>query len=113
MKVLEKYAGAKRGNYSTLPKHDVEILPDVHHCEKCGGIVVYQDPPGSSYSLGVWKHEGGPGGCVNSEGLEGYVCPKTRCRYCHSEAAKYMQHAWHDAIECPRCGGVDGYAIGD
>lgn len=102
---FEKYVGTKRHNYCTLPEHDVEILPDVRHCKKCGGTVIYDSKKGA---FGGWKHEGNAGACP-----DGYVAPKTQCRYCHSEAAVYRQHAWFDAVECPRCGAVDGHAIGD
>ena len=102
---LQAFAGAKRRNYETLPTLDVEILPDVRHCEKCGGVMVW-DPKGGRYGWG--EH-------VHADGSEhGYAPPRTRCRYCHSEEhAQYRQHAWYDAVECSRCGGVDGHAIGD
>ena len=96
---LETFAGARRGNYCTLPTIDVEILPDIHHCQTCGETVIYQQHR--------WLH----GNHLTPD--HGWIAPKVMCRYCHSEDAVYHQHAYHDAIECNRCGGVDGYAIGD
>lgn len=105
---LEMFADAKRGNYCTLPTIDVEILPDVHHCKTCDEQLVY-DPNGGSYGMGEWLHAD-----PTIPKAAHYVSPKVRCRYCHSEDdAVYRQHAWHDAVECSRCGGIDGYAIGD
>lgn len=106
---LERYAGAKRANYCTLPTVDVEILPDVHLCEKCDVLITYMPhPKGFSYGSGTWVH------AVDSPLADEHrISPKTRCSYCHSHEAVFRQHAWHDAVECPRCGGVTGYAIGD
>ena len=106
MTTFEKYAGAKRGNYCTLPTVDVPILPDQRVCETCDTLVMYVPPQGSA-SLGKWVH------IVDSPKEQHRIEPKVRCRYCHSHTAVFRQHAWHDAVECPRCGGVDGFAIGD
>lgn len=104
---LEAFAGSTARNYCTLPTIDVEILPDVRHCEiaTCGGVVIYDQDAGT---FGAWVH-------VSADTPDhGRVAVKTRCTYCHSEeAAKCVMHAWYDAIECTRCGGVDGHAIGD
>lgn len=98
---LETFGGTRQLNYCTLPTIDVEILPDVHHCKTCGTAITYQPRGGS-----VWVHN-------SLVPDHGFITPKTRCRYCHSEDATYHQHAWFDAVECDRCGGVTGYAIGD
>lgn len=104
---LERYAGAKSANYCTLPTVDVEILPDVHQCKACNAELVYRPhPKGFAYGTGTWEHVEGMVDAHRGE-------PKTRCSYCHSHEAVFRQHAWHDAVECPRCGGVTGYAIGD
>jgi len=101
-----KFGDAKRHNYETLPTIDVEILPDVRHCEKCDAEMVW-DPKGGYLGMGAWAH-------ADATIDHGWAAPKTRCRYCHSEDdAVYRQHAWYDAVECSRCGGVDGHAIGD
>ncbi|WP_102145614.1 hypothetical protein [Mycobacterium hubeiense] len=104
---IETFAGAVKHNYCTLPTIDVEILPDIRHCETCGEPVTHQ-PDRKHGLLGGWVH-------TSSEVPDhGRVSPRTRCRYCNSdEHARYVQHAWFDAIECSRCGGVDGFAIGD
>ena len=103
-----KFANAKRANYSDLPKIDVEILADERHCEKCGEAVRYESAAGR-FGMGDWVHV--------EEQADGHsASPRTWCKYCHnddSESVRYRQHAWYDAVECDRCGGVDGYAIGD
>lgn len=102
---FEVYAGTQRGNYCSLPTKDVPILPDLHVCDKCDQLILYVEHPASWRR--VWLH------VVDSPLDEHRITPKVRCRYCHSHAAVFRQHAWHDAVECPRCGGVDGFAIGD
>lgn len=106
MKTSEKYAGQRAGNYCTLPTRDVEILPDTRFCDTCGVQADYQPGPGGG--MGSWVH-------VGSASEHGYISPKTRCTYCHNQESDvvYRQHAWYDAVECGRCGGVDGRAIGD
>ncbi|UQX13397.1 hypothetical protein [Candidatus Mycobacterium methanotrophicum] len=102
---LEAFAGSTRRNYCTLPAIDVEILPDVRHCETCEALVTFDQSVGI---FGAWVHTSA------DTPDHGHVAPKTRCSYCHGEDdATYVQHAWFDAIECARCGGVDGHAIGD
>lgn len=105
---FEKFAGATRRNYSDLPSIDVEILPDAHHCKYCSSEVDW-DPKAGRHRMGQWVHLG-PADDGHS------ASPRTRCRYCGNEdpeTVKFRQHAWHDATECARCGGVDGFAIGD
>lgn len=102
---LVKFAGIRAGNYSTMPTIDVPILPDVHVCKACNGPIVHVPDPKSVFG-GRWEHE-------RADAPEHWVSTATRCRYCNSHEAKYLQHAWYDAVECPRCGGVAGYAIGD
>lgn len=103
---FEKFAGTRRWNYCTLPTKDVEILPDHNICDVCNTLVMYVPP--SNYGLGHWVH------VVDSPVDNPHVVtPRVRCRYCNSHDAKFRQHAWYDAVECNRCGGVDGYAIGD
>jgi hypothetical protein len=101
---LTKFAGQRAGNYSTLPTIDVEILPDVQVCKACAAPIVHVPDPKSVFGH-RWEHA--------QPGAEHWVSAATRCRYCHSHDAVYRQHAWYDAVECPRCGGVAGCAIGD
>lgn len=102
---LETFARSARRNYCTLPTIDVEILPDVRHCGTCGAPVTY-DADASTF--GAWVHT------TPTTPEHGYIAPKTRCSYCLSEDnAQFVMPAWYDAIECARCGGVDGSAIGD
>ena len=101
---LTQFAGQARPNYCTMPSIDVEILPDVRHCT-CGAEVVF-DPKAGHF--GGWAHKD------PATPAHGLVTAATRCYYCRSETdAVYRQHAWFDAVECSRCGGVQGYAIGD
>jgi hypothetical protein len=94
-------------NYCTPPSVDVEILEPARHCENCGEAVRYDSSAGL---LGTWVHID-----PDLDGLH-YTAPRPFCDYCHADQAGvvvYRQHAWHDAVECSRCGGVVGYAIGD
>ena len=105
---LVKFKGIRAGNYCTAPTKDVPILPDVRVCSSCRTRIEHvPHPKGIGYGLGSWEHVD-PNECAVT-----YVRAADRCRYCHSQDAKYRQHAWYDAVECDRCGGVDGYAIGD
>ena len=106
---FEKFAGTRPRNYSTLPTKDVPILPDIQVCQTCRSELEYVPHPEhrSGWGIGTWKHAG-PNECTAT-----HIRPADRCRYCHSQDAKYRQHAWHDAVECDRCGGIDGRAIGD
>jgi Zn finger protein HypA/HybF involved in hydrogenase expression len=102
---LEKYAGARQGNYCTLPKLDVEILPDVFHCKHCDGQIKYR----GTWPDSKWVH-------ITPLAEEHKPEPRLRCMYCHTDSPEhvsYKRYAWHDATECTRCGGVNGYAIGD
>jgi ribosomal protein S27AE len=100
---FQQYANATRHNYCTLPTADVEILPDVRHCETCGNAVSY-----SGGTLGSWSHTD------PFVPDHGYVRTRLMCPYCHTEdGVVFRQHPWHDAVECSRCGGVDGRAISD
>jgi len=101
---LAKFRGQRASNYSTMPTIDVPILPDIRLCQGCGKEVK-QVPDGSWFR---WVHADAPDGPSDH-----WVSNATRCRYCHSQDAQYRQHAWYDAVECERCGGVDGFAIGD
>lgn len=100
---FEKFSTAKRKIYSTLPTIDVTILPDVRHCRTCGSEAVWDSSRGV---LGNFAH---------ADGNDDHRADvKSHCVYCNNEdGVRYVQYLWHDAVECPRCGGVDGYAIGD
>ena len=111
---FEKFANETRRNYSELPKIDVEILDLVHHCQYCEGEVRY-DKSAGRYGLGAWVHVEPNADCRYGS-TENLGSPRTWCKFCHNEdpaTVRYRQHAWYDATECDRCGGVDGFAIGD
>ena len=101
---FEKYTGQRAGNYSTMPTKDVPVLPDIWLCRGCGKQV--RQVPDKAWFR--WVHVD-----ASEAPSDHWVSNATRCRYCHSQDAKYHQHAWYDAVECDRCGGVDGRAIGD
>lgn len=104
---LQAFAGKRVGNYCTAPNLDVEILPLVQHCKTCAEVVVYNPKVEGRYG-GRWEHEDGT--------AEHYTTPRTICIYCGTDEVGVVvarQHAWYDARECARCGGVDGYGIGD
>jgi hypothetical protein len=105
---LGKFTGQRAGNYSTMPTKDVPILPDIQVCKTCRTRVEHvPHPKGHGWGLGTWQH------AEANECTATWIGTADRCRYCHSQDAKYRQHAWYDAVECERCGGVAGYAIGD
>jgi hypothetical protein len=105
--VLEKVAGKRAGNYCTNPSKDVEVLERPHHCKGCGGELRYDRE--LSY-FGAWVHVAEVADCR-------YASPKEFCSFCGAEGAeegvRFRQHAWYDATECERCGGVHGFALGD
>lgn len=108
---LQTYAGQRAGNYSSLPSIDVEVLPEVHHCETCGEAVVYN---AGGYTLGGgWEH------VDTAKAWEAKPHrPQARlgCGYCHTDDpthVQFVQANWSDETRCSRCGGVTGYAIGD
>lgn len=128
MRTLETFVGKQAANYSTLPTIDVEIIPEDErdfHCAICGGDL-RADP---RRGLPRWLHVDEPE-CEGHESLDGahmgetvfcdgtcvrhHITPRATCAYCGAdEATTFRQHAWHDAIECGRCGGITGWAIGD
>lgn len=99
---FETYAGERAGNYSTLPTADVEILPDVYRCLTCLERITWLSDLGT---FGGWAH--------GSKVTDHAARPLGRCRYCHSHDVITKHYTWHDATECGRCGGIDGWAIGD
>lgn len=104
---FEKFKGTQRGNYCDLPSIDVEIIENpVRTCKTCGEVVVF-NPSGGPYQWGEWEH---------ATKKDHTASIHSTCFYCgcnDPELVKYRQHAWHDAVECERCGGSHGYAIGD
>lgn len=100
---LATFTDNRPGNYNSYPRLDVEILPDVHHCEKCDELITYVSQ--KTWPYGEWVHNGPSDHSAR---------PKLRCRYCHTEdGVKFSQEAWYDRTFCARCEGVTGYAIGD
>lgn len=97
----------KRLNYCTLPTIDVEVLTEQpNHCGTCGGEAVNLNA-GQGYGLPNWVH-------TDPEAEQHYISPRPTCTYCGSdEGTTYRQHSWYDAIECTRCGGENGWPIGD
>lgn len=107
---LEKYQGHRALNYSTNPTIDVEVLDPnrARRCRTCDNPVEW-DPDAGSW--GRWVHVE----AVTTD-TKHWIDPHMRCRYCGVDGpdqVKFRQHAWYDATECSRCGGVDGRAIGD
>lgn len=109
-----KFANATRRNYSDLPKFDVEVLPDVRHCRYCGNVVHWEAKAGE-FGMGEWVHDDPSVECsyIPSKNVGS---PRSWCCYCNNDepgTVHYRQRAWSDETECDRCGGVEGYAIGD
>lgn len=102
---FQKFPSFNVGNYSTRPSNDVDILDEARVCKDCDKVVVW-DPKGGPWGWGGWLHEAGEQG-HKAEALG-------QCRFCGAQGTvSYRQEAWYDATDCSRCGGVDGYAIGD
>ena len=101
---LDKYRGAKARNYCSLPTRDVEILEPDHKCE-CGTKLTWDKDAGY---FGRWEHAGDAGECT-------YATPRPTCTYCGAtgEEVTFHQQAWSDETHCARCGGINGYGIGD
>lgn len=100
---FEKYSESTRRSYSTLPTTDVEILDNPRHCQDCGKEVVW------NHSACSWVH-------AVPAADEHWTSPRPYCVYCHNDepgTVHFHQRAWSDETECLRCGGVDGFAIGD
>lgn len=97
---FEVFAGRQPASYSSLPTKDVEILAGESHCRTCGEVV---EPDPDRF---VWRH---------GSGQEDHPAdPRPKCRYCNNDQGIiHRQGAWHDEWECPRCGGIYGFAIGD
>lgn len=115
---LEKFAGAKRENYCTLPTIDVEIIDPASLCgakHLVDGVFTPCFKP--IVDTGETTTWGDPAyGHADGSNAGEYVAHSTRCSYCGTNdpsLVKYRQHAWYDAVECERCGGVSGYGIGD
>jgi DNA-directed RNA polymerase subunit RPC12/RpoP len=103
---LEKFAGAKRHNYCTLPTIDVEILDDPTRCATCDDTL-YLVP--DRYGLSRWTHSHG-------DNDQHYARALTRCTYCGTQdpaEVEFVQASYSDETRCTRCGGVNGYGIGD
>ena len=103
---FEKYAGQTAGNYSTLPTRDVEVILPAMICRTCGDGIEYR-PDGGRYGWGGWEHTGATE-CT-------YPTPVDCCTYCGTtgEEVTFHQQAWSDETHCARCGGINGYGIGD
>lgn len=107
---FEKFAGKQATNYSTNPTIDVEILtpPEERPCSTCGLNVVY-DP--KSYSM---SHVDADGNHVDYAVTRHLPSRESECSFCGAlGTVTVSQHAWHDAVTCSRCGGIQGWAIGD
>lgn len=103
---FEQYAGTQARNYSRNPKHNVPILTDDRKCQDCDGSVTYDSDAGP---LG-W------GGWVHTTDADHDARPATRCRYCGCQdpaLVVFHQMPYSNETHCARCGGVDGFGIGD
>jgi len=104
---LAHFAGKQSRNYSQNPTINVEILTDeTRHCSTCGEPALRTNPE-NLYGLPEYAHV--------EPTLESHrITLRAVCAYCGSdEHIVARQHAWYDAAECSRCGGVTGWAIGD
>ncbi|AYD87312.1 hypothetical protein SEA_VALENTINIPUFF_8 [Microbacterium phage ValentiniPuff] len=107
---LEKFAGKQAANYSTNPTIDVEILEveDNRPCSTCGLDTVYNS---AVYSV---VHVDADGNYVDYAVTRHTPTRESACSFCGAIGTTTLsQHAWHDAVSCSRCGGIQGWSIGD
>lgn len=100
------FAAMVAGDYSTLPTEDVQILEGTApRCRSCSQGLKFIPP----------STPGRPGEWVHFEPADHRPVNGPRCRYCgcNDDQVTFEQHAWYDAVECARCGAVQGWAIGD
>ena len=108
---LEKWKHRQVRNYSSRPTKDVPILKDAQkYCTKCNeGLELSKDEFGHD----KYVHSTENGYCKDDRS---FPSPSITCRYCgtsDSQMISSSQKSWSDEISCKRCGGVDGYAIGE
>lgn len=101
---LTKYREATARNYCTLPTVDVPILPREPRCE-CGAAIVWDR---HARIIGAWVH-------VSDDVSCDYARPIPSCMYCNAtgEAVTFHAMPYSNETHCARCGGVNGYGIGD
>lgn len=108
---LTKWANFSR-NYASKPTIDVEVLTPEHHlCDECDGAIENQAE--SKYGLPKWAHLDPESTCPS---VGHYVRVRSRCYFCGTQeagAVTLIQRSWNDSIECSRCGGDNGFPIGD
>jgi hypothetical protein len=103
---MDKFMDYRVSPYSDKPKQDVEVLDEPFHCRADGEVITLIQS--SNYDPSKWVHEAGVD-CTSP-------WPRPKCAYCGTDEVGVVvdrQHAYHDARECSRCGGVTGFAIGD
>lgn len=122
---FERYPPGWYQNYCTRPTHDVEILDPERRCAVCGDTLTFVK---QGFSFG-WVHDN-----ATEPDLRTYEvkqpgdtrhrpAPRGRCSFCGAENGQVVDgetvhlfpshHAWHDQVECSRCGGISGFPIGD
>lgn len=110
--------GSYARNYCTLPTNDVEVIEDVvRHCDQCGEPVHFDRNAGH---FGTWVHDSED---VDWSAHRVPTSARRICTYCHVEDGQtidgvtyrvtYHQMPYSDETRCTRCGGVDGFGIGD
>lgn len=112
-----KWKGTQRGNYCTLPSIDVPIVKLPSLCAYRGYGETRSDTPcgkelvwDKAGSYGMGKHVHADGSTDHSAQSHGV------CRYCGAngfDEISHHQRAYSDETECSRCGGINGYGIGD
>lgn len=93
-------------NYSSAPTKNVPILENGEQiCTRCGSPATYEEA----------KAPGQIGRYVD-ENCDEYIRTAGKCKYCGTTNPKHLsfkQQSYSDETHCSRCGGVDGYGIGD
>lgn len=116
---FEKYKNTRHRNYSSNPTKDVVILEKAEIiCTECNNplIKVSSTPTLTNYFV---HKDNGSRNCTSLKD-KGYVSttasPGGKCIYCGTSNTRFLEfkvHAYSDSTTCHRCGGVDGYGIGD
>lgn len=102
---FQRYQGTRVRNYCTRPTIDVPILEPARVCRTCTKPVHY-DPKAETF-----------GATVHTDGTNDHrAYGRLTCTYCGCDDPAQVAHhqeAYANVTRCTRCGGADGFAIGD
>lgn len=125
---FETYPVGWYQNYCSRPTKDVEIIESQPICDGADFIPpvgesspgnrgsygpkchkpIERKPDAKSWDFNPWQHVDGSD--------SHHVRNAITCRFCGNNepgTVHYKQESWSDQTTCDRCGGSNGYAIGD